>query len=458
MITSPQLLSLRSCLIVICIGLLSLVTTFGQSFWGLTYSFPGGPKTGITLAQDSCLLVGLTAGVIRSCDEGYSFDKVLHTPVVFTIFSTRSGMVVVGGAGKIYRTEDLGESWDSVTLGSIYPITQLLEDHDGGLFAISGTLDVELGFVGDGVFYSADQGNTWTKRNQGLGNYLSCERIAIDKNGRLYLAMADEYVTGHSGLFLSDNKGLSWKHIDIHIDGKGIIPGHIKINRTMGLSVSPLDSVYFSLSGVAGNALVEVNLSKHISQVPENSFWNSIKVFDSVSWWLDRPLYNIHFAANGTMFSSTKGSINTGATYFSTDLGRTWKSQDNGLGLDVSGRRNTQYFAEKSNGRLFMVQLLDERIYQTDIDRPTPVKNPNSPLPDLQLFPNPVAKQAEIFLRGTENLTEISISIFDMMGRPLMTQRLESGQYSFEAPLTAGIYWVGMVSGGDKKTLRLVVQ
>ena len=47
---------------------------FGQSFWQLTQEFEGGPKTGIAFINDSVLLVGLTNGIIRSCDEDRTFE------------------------------------------------------------------------------------------------------------------------------------------------------------------------------------------------------------------------------------------------------------------------------------------------------------------------------------------------------------------------------------------------
>jgi photosystem II stability/assembly factor-like uncharacterized protein len=159
--------------------------------------------------------VGLTSGVIRSCDEGVSFDNVLAARVVFSVYATASKQVLAGGSGIIYYTNDWGQTWDSVALATVYPVVQIVENPAGDLFAITGALDIELGYVGDGVFYSADRGVNWTARNSGLGIYKSCERIAVDKNGRLYLGAADEYSTGAGGLFVSDNDGLFWEHVNI---------------------------------------------------------------------------------------------------------------------------------------------------------------------------------------------------------------------------------------------------
>ena len=204
---------------------------------------------------------------------------------------------------------------DSVKLNSIYPVQQITENPQGHLFAITSTLDSEKGYVGDGVFFSDDQGKTWTQRNTGLGNYKSCERIACDKNGRIYLTVADEHVSGNGGLFVSSDNGLSWQHIDIRIDGKNAISNEIKVANTTGLTVTPDDSLIVSLSGIAVNTLVQLNIKKSIATVSNDSFWKPFNITNTNSWWYDRMLGNVYFSKNGDRYSSVSGSVSQGGTY-----------------------------------------------------------------------------------------------------------------------------------------------
>jgi hypothetical protein len=73
-----------------------------QQFWLLTTEFWDGPKTRITLADDSVLYVSTTTGVLKSTDDGNHFEKVLSASSVHTVFASSSGTVFAGGTGKIY--------------------------------------------------------------------------------------------------------------------------------------------------------------------------------------------------------------------------------------------------------------------------------------------------------------------------------------------------------------------
>jgi hypothetical protein len=87
------------------------MTGFAQKFWLTTYEFPGREKTGITITPNGCLLVSLTNGVIKSCDEGNSFSTVLNSSQVYSIYSNSLGEIFVGGTGKILRSFDNGQTW-----------------------------------------------------------------------------------------------------------------------------------------------------------------------------------------------------------------------------------------------------------------------------------------------------------------------------------------------------------
>jgi photosystem II stability/assembly factor-like uncharacterized protein len=138
--------------------------TFPQQFWNLTNEFWGGPKTGLALLNDSVLFVATTTGVLKSTDEGKSFEQVLSASAVHTVFASSPGSVFAGGTGRIYYSDDIGTSWDSVVLNSAYPVKQIIQNKNGALFAITGDYN-----EGDGVYYSEDNGKTWETRNNGLG-------------------------------------------------------------------------------------------------------------------------------------------------------------------------------------------------------------------------------------------------------------------------------------------------
>ena len=430
--------------------------TQAQKFWLTTYEFPNGPKTGIAQPDDNNLLASYRFGILHSTNGGNRFDLVLRASSVFSIFSTSSGNAYAGGPGKIFRSLNRGLSWDSVSINSMYPVLQFTENQQGNLFAITGALDLEKGYVGDGVFFSDDQGKTWTQRNSGLGNYKYCDRIACDKNGTLYLAVADEMVSGNGGLFTSNDNGLSWQHIDIRIDGKNAIPNEIKVANTSGLTVTPDDSLMISLSGISGSVSVQLNLKKKISSIADDSFWNPYNITNTNLWWDDKLLGNVFFAKNGDRYSSVASSVNQGGTFFLKKRKTTWQRYDYGLGLDLNGERNFQYFAENSSGKVFMIQRLDERIYWTDESIPTSAPAPVK-LQKFAVSPNPVQPRSTVTLQSDKNLSGYKLIVYDSTGKVVNISTEETQNQTFTAPEIPGIYIIIARKQQEQVVAKLVV-
>jgi photosystem II stability/assembly factor-like uncharacterized protein len=435
---------------------LIITFTMAQGFWSTTGSFPGGPKTAVALARDTCLLVGLTDGIVRSFDEGNSFEHILAAPAIFTVFANSEGKVFAGGAGMIYISNDLGASWDSISTNSTYPVTQFVGNQQGDIFAATGMLSYELGYVGDGILCSEDGGLTWAQRNNGLGIYKCCERIAIDSHDRLYVAMADEYVTGNGGLFISDDAGGNWEHIPIFIDGQGVVDDHVKIANTYGLAVSPDDSVYFSFAGVAVNVLVTVNTRKSIFDIRDNSYWKIHSVFNSISWWLDRTLSSIFFASDGTWYASARGSLQSGGTYYSVDKGLSWKFTVEGLGATVMGTRLFQHFTESNSGKVYMVHTMDERVYFTEND-PFSVFQPGTPPVSYRLVPNPVRAGMVISISRNDPSGITTFTIYDISGRKVSSYTMTGQHASLEAPDKKGLYIIESHSPSGRGIYKLIV-
>lgn len=441
------------------IGILLILTSlngFAQKFWLTTYEFPGREKTGLTLTPNGCLFVSLTNGVIKSCDEGNSFSTVLNSSVVHTIYSNSLGEIFVGGTGKIFCSFNNGQTWDSVSVGTTYPISKIIQNSQGHLFAITGVLTNDDGFIGDGVFFSNNKGLTWSQRNNGLGIYTCIEQIAIDKNDRIYITTADEYVTGNGGLFISENNGNLWEHINISVDGRGAINDQIKVANAWSVSISPQDSVHFSFFGTAVNTSVRLNSVKHISEIRNNTHWKVFNVINSPTWWQDKLLNPIHFARNGDKYSSVSGSINFGGTFFCKSNQATWQKINFGLGTDVNGFQNIQHFAEAPNGKIFMVQTLDERVYYTDTSVVASLINPQYNFQQTELFPNPVRGGGDVFFSNISENQKAHIKCFDASGKQVfeITDFLNS---KITAPQQQGIYFLTFETGMYKSVKKLIV-
>lgn len=280
-----------------------------QVFWLTTRDFPGGPKTAFAGIQDSILFAGTSSGIWRSENEGFSWTKVLTSSSIFSLHASPNGKLLAGGRGKIFFSSDKGNTWDSVSVTTSFPIVKLVENHNHEYFFIASGFTDEEGFVGDGVFFSNGDLLNWEKRNTGLPpNLLAAEQITLDKNGRIYIALPDENTTGNGGLYYSNNNGLSWQQSPLFVTDLGTI----KVLNSSAISVTPEDSVVVSVNGTAVNISVRLNIVKHIKDIDKSSSWRPWRVRKIGNWWEDVNLNAIHFSQNGDWYSSFTSTVSTG--------------------------------------------------------------------------------------------------------------------------------------------------
>lgn len=112
--------------------------------------------------------------------------------------------------GEIYRTDDGAASWAPVRESIPFPgytVDNLLMDSEGRLWAATWGL-----WGGGAVAFSADGGETWTRRDKGLEN-VSIRAFAIDPRN------PDSMVAGGlNGVWKSSDSGRSWRKISEHVN------------------------------------------------------------------------------------------------------------------------------------------------------------------------------------------------------------------------------------------------
>ncbi len=354
-------------------GLLFFLFSFqaiAQESWTLVPAFPGREKTCMTGAGDSILWVGTPRGIWRTGDGGFHWTQPLKSRWIHSVYSNTSGVILAGGTGMLYYSANAGVTWDSVNVPTRYPIKKILQNKSGAYFFITAFFDEDHGYTGDGVFYSSGNLRTWERRNNGLSNTsLFGEDISVDRFGRLYVAMADQWVAGDGGLFISDDDGLTWDHIQLNVAQLGLI----KVQNTFSINITPHDSVIVSVAGTVTNFSTSLNIIKHRNDLRSILYWRALSIRKSPSWWLDPNLNHIHFSKNGEWYSSVTNTPALGGTYISSDNGITWLKYSKGTGTSLTTIFEAQSFFEDSYGRVFMSQFLDERIYSTTLSMIDPV-------------------------------------------------------------------------------------
>ncbi|WP_345224424.1 T9SS type A sorting domain-containing protein [Hymenobacter koreensis] len=395
--------------------------------WQTTPQFPLGSKIGLAASGDSSLVTSVLGGVLRTGNRGRTWSLTLRTHQVYALFSTRSGQLLVGGLGKIYRSQNAGATWDSVALATPYPVVSFTESVQGGLFAGTGVATLS-GALGDGVFYSADNGQTWTARNAGFGSGRFVNQLAADRSGRVFAAATDEEVGRQPGLYASADQGLNWQFLPIRINGRQSIPDELTAYEVTSLAVSPQDSLLCSFSGAAGPVAVQISLAKSLNDLGNPAQWWSVQPGNGGSmWWYNSLLFRLHIARNGDWYASRTGSSNSGGTLRSINRGRSWSLERAGLGLSVHGFREAQQFAEMPDGELFMVQELDEQVYRTRasvITAAAPTRRAQ-----FLVYPNPTSDVLRLDNRTGQAI--VGISLTDMRGQTVRTFAGPFGPSSF---------------------------
>jgi len=415
-----------------------------QKFWFNTYEFWGGPKKGITLTTDDNLLVACTGAVLRSTNEGFSWTQTLTTSELYSKAGKSDGVVLAGGRGKIFHSQNHGQTWDSITIGGEFPVIKIVFLPSGNAMAISSETTFNS-YLGTGVWHFDHQSGIWTQRNLGLGGRIACDQLAVDKFGRTYLTSMDEFRTGQAGLFFTDNEGQNWTKASLNFNGQNIVGNAIHVEYTTGLSVSE-DSLFLSVMGSSGGAIVRVNLRKSLSEISQNSNWKQFLIRTTPqSFWMDRLVNGIHFAKNGDRFSSTSGSTFSEAGTYFKKYGRPWHRTERGLGLDEFVNYNVQKFSEKANGKVFMIQDMDFRVYWADTSRLVTQAKPTEKIKEIIAFPNPVL-DGKLRFSGIETWP-IEVKCMDSQLRQIKKEWLPSKDLPMNmGVLQSGLYFI-QISG-----------
>ncbi|WP_324678174.1 T9SS type A sorting domain-containing protein [Hymenobacter sp. GOD-10R] len=436
-----SLVNLGGLLCRAAMGLLLLGGSFAvqaQAAWQTTYSFPGGAKTGIAATGDSTLITAVATGIMCTNNQGRTWQLALRAHFVEVVYATRSGELLAGGLGKVYRSFNAGASWDSVRLTTSYPITTFAETPQGQLLLGTGAYTT-TGSIGSGVYFSADKGFTWQVRNTGFGTGRYVNQLTVDRQGRVYAAVADQNTDHQPGLYVSGDNGQLWRYLPLCLRSPDFTDP-VNVLEVTALAVSPQDSLQCSFSGSYATIGVMGNFTKSVAEAADPSIgWTVRGGTSAQNWWFRPPLNHLYFAANGTWYSSRTGTPSFGGTLVSQDRGHTWGLLNAGLGVSIYGLHEPQQFAELPDGKLFMVQNLDPLVYWA-----TSVVTANRPQQEqaqVQLYPNPATDLVHIVNNTHQPLRAVTLT--DLGGR--LVRRLEPSATAL-APtldlreLTAGVY------------------
>ncbi len=178
------------------LGRLQRQSLDGQA-WERWTTLNAGSLSFLELGEDTLLLGADPYGIHRLLDGGLTWEKAAHANIannVWSLTQAPNGLIFGGVSDGVVRSEDRGETWETLTTPGFFGINNVAVSAQGILFA-SGQ---------DGVIYSQNNGDDWQTTRLDLCTF-NTDEFLLSSNDHVF-AVCD-------GLHRSTDQGVSWDSI-----------------------------------------------------------------------------------------------------------------------------------------------------------------------------------------------------------------------------------------------------
>jgi photosystem II stability/assembly factor-like uncharacterized protein len=345
----------------------SVNTGLSNLYVGTLFMHPENPD--VLLAGTGNNAYPDNGGVYLTTNGGISWQQVIPNENINAVeFSLLDpNITYAGSAGAIYRSEDRGQTWRKVSVGTDgwgspgvragFPIDFQVDPRDPNrVFANN---------YGGGNFLSVDGGQNWTVASDGYTG-AQVRAIAVDPT-----SPATVYAAARSGFFTSTDGGDSWI-------GRNTPPAyHLEWNA---VAVDPSDPQHI----LASNNWDPIILQSHDSCKTWN--WAGDRLVEGMAWRV------IAFAPSDskTIYAGSSAFYTAGVfdnrmpaagVYVSHDGGTTWSSANDALSenanvIDIRVDPTDPQIVYAATGTDGLLKSSDAGGNWTEMNLPIPVTNP----------------------------------------------------------------------------------
>jgi photosystem II stability/assembly factor-like uncharacterized protein len=284
-----------------------------------------------SLAVSGSDIYAVSNTVFRSSDGGASWAP--QNPALNTLgtrpLAVSAGKLLAADYSSIHFSTDIGSSWDKIEPSQLSSGINVILLSGNDLFVATNTR---------GILISTDDGHNWTERNTGLSSK-DIGTLTISGT-RMYAAINNQ---GDSGIFVSSDKGSSWRRIKYGPDmynggvvGIAVINTHLFVvnghsdilhSSDNGTSWSKSEYEYnYALCGytkdvqVMGNDLFTATANGVFRSTDYGATWMNMSstLADHYIWTL--------FVHGTNLFATTRNGI-----YLTTDKGKNWIDVNSGF-------------------------------------------------------------------------------------------------------------------------------
>lgn len=376
------------------------------------------------LVKDGYIFAGGTDNVYRSNDGGNSWITLTNglpdMPVAEDMISVNNVIYIATYGKGVYRSSNNGESWSAFNTGlsdlAKYGLTLF---YDGNY--------LYLGTSGDMVYRSSAPFNNWEQKSNGILWRVSGEAYDFVKDGdTLYVG------TGGNGvIYRSLNNGENWTEMELF---------------SAGMQVRTLLKVNNSL--IAG---YQYGVMKKKPGENWTRHYNGINLTDAA-------MFMRIINHNGYLLSANTKSLSPrGRFYYSTDNGENWTEMsegfaDNEVIMDMHLNGKTLYGMTVSG------------IWRRNVEEITGIDLPNPVTPvtydAVAAYPNPFNPATTIELSLTEPAS-LKMEIFNVIGQNVLSGNIRNfseGVNRIPVNLSgnnSGFYFVKFSGIGEKSGRKI---
>ena len=380
-----------------------------------------------------------------------TFDGSTYTFTKGSIYSLAinpiNGSIFAGGMYGLYRSTDNGENWTT----SI-DLNNNIEEVRTVLITLSG--DIYVGITRRGVFYSKDNGNTWTMKNKGLSSTYILS-LFMGHDGTLYASTA-------VGIYHSTDGGDNWllqqQGPNINLCENGEVVAQVD-----GFVVSA-DGSIFAAAGVAG---VIKSTDKGVTWNQLNTGLNIGTEIDTVNTFFGVVYIPVNVAAiAGIAYSPITDHLFVFETglygnfiYRSTNLGAEWQKIGMGGTLAVNPKTGMVFVGRVTEGTNVYRSTPDLHSKIISVNNPTDIPTEYSL---SQNYPNPFNPTTKIQYSLPE-ASNVKLSIYNNLGQEVMqlvNETQSAGKYiiDFNAQnLQSGVYFYRLQTGKSVEAKKMLL-
>jgi len=387
---------------------------FAQDFWSMTNCPDTVGYYSTATTSDGVLFAGSNFGAYRSYDNGDTWELVINTDFIDPIYITNENRIYAGCyPSHIFYSDDHGTSWDTIETPPYTSKSFIIKPSE-----------MEILYGGwQGVYKTADHGETWALVFPSTNNNTKINDMALHPNGSLFLCNLCYSDTTGSGVYISKDSGDNWQRTamnneeyiaSLEINSQGDIfagsRGHYSLWRGAVLKSSDLGESWTILKD--DNILVTtIEITQH----------EDIYIGCSSQGWYG------------------------GGVYRSSDNGITWEKLESGI-VSIPDVKHLWY---DKTGYMYSVIGETTKIYRSE-NLITGINHFESASYYFSVFPNPFTDKLTINSNvKRHSIDYFKIIIYDISGNCIYEIKTSGENINIDTSLWAqGVYFV-LVENSD---------